>query len=182
MIYASLALDSVVCALGLEFVEKIDLKKLVDMLLAAYADEWIASYYYTLTAYTIKGQNSEEISEHFLEEAEEEWKKHARMIADRLQDLDIDPPREFSKLWEISGCKYPEIPSDPYDIDGWIIAAVKAEECAIKAYRELYSYTHGKDPVTEELAEDILRDEVRHRTALLNLLSREGAKRIQGRS
>ncbi len=162
-----------------EFVEKIDMRKLVDMLLAAYADEWVASYYYTLTAYAIKGHNSEQISKHFLEEAEEEWKKHARMIANRLQDFDVDPPRDLAKLWEISGCKYPEVPSDPYDIDGWIIAAVMAEECAIKTYKELYAYTHGRDPATGELAEDILRDEVRHRTGLLNLLSREGLKRIQ---
>ncbi len=165
--------------MGVEIEESLDREKLINMLLAAYADEWIASYYYTLTAYAIKGQTSEEIAEHFLKEAEEEWKKHARKIADRLQDLDVDPPREFTKIWELSGCKYPEIPNDPYDIDGWIIAAIKAEECAIKAYRELYNYTHMRDPVTEELAEDLLRDEVRHRTMLLNLLSKEGLKRFK---
>jgi bacterioferritin len=60
-----------------------------------------------------------------------------------------------------------------------LIAAIKAEECAIKTYRELYSFTHGRDPVTEEIAEEILRDEVRHRTNLLNLLSKEGLKRLE---
>jgi Protein distantly related to bacterial ferritins len=97
------------------------------------------------------------------------------MIADRLQDFDVDPPKDITKLWDISGCKYPSIPSDPYDIDAWIEAAIKAEECAIGGYKKLYEYTHGKDPVTEELAEEILRDEVRHRTELRNLLTRERA-------
>ncbi len=156
----------------LEFIGNVDKGKIVEMLLSAYADEWIAAYYYTLTAYTIKGPLSEEIGEHFLKEAEEELNKHARMIADRLQDLDVDPPRDIAKLWDISSCKYPPLPEDPYDVDAWLVAAVKAEECAISVYRKIFEYTHGKDPVTEELAEDILRDEVRHRTELKNLLSK----------
>ncbi len=152
-------------------------EKIVEKLLSAFADEWVAAYFYTLTAYSIKGNLSEEIAEHFLKEAEDEI-RHARMIADRLQDFDVDPPRDFTKLWEISGCKYPPIPDDPYDIDGWIKAAVEAERCAIKAYKELYDLTHGYDPVTEELAEDLLRDEVRHETMLRNLLSKDAAKKL----
>lgn len=166
--------------MSIEFIGSIDKDKIIKMLLSAYADEWIAAYYYVLTAYSLRGHLSEELAEHFLKEAEEEIGKHSRMIADRLQDFDVDPPREFTKLWELSECKYPEIPQDPYDVDGWIIAAVKAEECAIKSYRDIFEYTHGRDPVTEELAEDILRDEVRHRTALINLLSPHGVKRLKG--
>ena len=102
---------------SLEFVEPIDVKKLIDMLLSAFADEWIASYY-TLTAYAIQGHVSEEIAENFLKKAEEEWGKHARMLADRLQDFNVHPPRQFTTLWEISSCKYPKTPEDPFDIDG----------------------------------------------------------------
>ncbi|MFN3803444.1 MAG: ferritin-like domain-containing protein [Pyrobaculum sp.] len=157
----------------MEFAGHVDKDEVVKRLLSAFADEWIAAYYYIYTAYVIRGPLSEEISEHFLKEAEEEINKHAKMIADRLQDFDVDPPSDFAKLWEISGCKYPPLPQDPYDIDGWIATAVKAEECAIAAYRELYRLTHGVDPVTEELAEEILADEVRHRTSLKNLLSKK---------
>jgi len=164
-----------------EFVEKIDVKRLIDMLLSAWADEWVAAYYYTLTAYTVQGPHAEEIAELFLKEAEEEWGKHARMLADRLQDLGVHPPRLFTTIWELSKCKYPEVPEDPFDIDGWLIAAIKAEECAITTYRELYAFTHGRDPVTEEIVEDILRDEVRHRTTLVTLLSRDGLKRLESR-
>ncbi len=111
--------------------------------------------------------------------AEEELNKHARMIADRLQDFDIDPPRSFEDLYKLSGCKYPELPENPYDIDGFLIAAVKAELCAIKGYKELYEMVKDRDVVTEELAEEILGDETKHRTELVNLLSREGVNRLK---
>lgn len=153
--------------------------KIVKKLLEAYADEWIAGYYYQLTAITIQGPNSETIAKHFLEEAEEEINKHSRLIAERLNQLNVDLPRDFSKLMEISGCKYPPIPNDPHDLDGWIIAAIKAEMCAINAYKELYELTHGVDPVTEELAEELLADETKHRTDLTDLLTKEGLKRLE---
>ncbi len=165
--------------IGVEVSPGYDTGRVVEKLLSLFADEWIAGYYYTLTAYTIKGPNSDTVSELFLKEAQEEIGKHARMIADRLQDFDVDPPRDFKSLYEISGCKYPRLPEDPYDIDGFIIAAVKAEICAIKGYRELYDLAHGPDPVTEELAEDLIRDESRHRTELVNLLSRDGLERLR---
>jgi len=164
---------------GQELFPKADVKKIVEKLLSAYADEWIAGYYYMLTAELVQGPNSKVIEEEFRKEAEEEITKHARMIAERLQELGVEPPRDFTKLWEISGCKYPPLPSDPFDVDGFLIAAVKAEICAIKAYKELYELTHGVDPATEELAEDLLRDEVRHRTEMVNLLSKEGLERLK---
>lgn len=148
-------------------------------LLSAYADEWIAGYYYMLTAELVQGHMSGVIAEEFRKEATEEITKHARMIAERLNELGVDPPKDFTKLWEISGCKYPELPEDNHDIDGFLIAAIKAEICAIKAYKELFDLTHGVDPATEELAEDLLRDEVRHRTEMVNLLSKEGLERLR---
>lgn len=164
---------------GQEFVKSVDLEKIKEKLLKAFADEWVAGYYYMLTAEIVQGPLSDVIADEFKKEAMEEISKHATAIAERLAELGVEPPRDFSKLWEISGCKYPPLPGDPFDVDGFIIAAVKAEICAIKAYRELYELTHGVDPVTEELAEDLLRDEVRHRTEMVNLLSREGLERLK---
>ncbi|MCX8196035.1 MAG: ferritin-like domain-containing protein [Acidilobaceae archaeon] len=163
-----------------EFVKQVDEKRLSQALLAAYADEWVAGYYYTLTAYSIQGPVAGEIAENFLKEAKEELTKHAIMIAERLQSLEVELPRDFKALFEISRCKYPELPQDPFDVDGWLIAAIKAEECAIEGYKELYELTHGKDPVTERLAVELLEDEVRHRTELMSLLSEEGLKRLVG--
>ncbi|MCE4603886.1 MAG: ferritin [Aeropyrum sp.] len=163
---------------GHELSPKADIEAIKEKLLSAYADEWIAGYYYMLTAEIIQGPNSGVIAEEFRKEAVEEITKHASEIAKRLNELGVDPPRDFTKLWSISSCKYPPIPDDPFDIDGFIIAAVKAEICAINAYKELFDLTHGVDPATEELAEDLLRDEVRHRTEMTNLLSKEGLARL----
>ena len=151
----------------------------VKALLEAYADEWIAGYYYMLTSTLIQGPQSEAIAKHFQEEAHEEITKHATAIADRLQQLGAEPPKSFQELWALSPCKYPELPDDPFDIEGFIIAAIKAEICAINQYKRLYQLTHGKDPVTEELAEELLVDETRHRTELVGLLSREGLERLK---
>lgn len=154
-------------------------EEIIQKLLEAYADEWVAGYYYQLTAITLQGPLSEILSKHFLEEAEEEINKHARMIAERLDQLDVELPRDFSQLMQISGCKYPPIPNDPYDTDGWLIAAIKAEICAINAYKKLYELTHSVDPVTEELVEELLADETKHRTDLISLLTKEGLERLK---
>ncbi len=165
--------------LGQELDPKAPREEIVKALLSAYADEWVAGYYYMLTAQLVQGPLSGVVAEEFRKEALEEISKHAAAIADRLEELGVEPPRSFQELWSLSGCKYPELPRDPFDVDSFIIAAVKAEICAIKAYKRLYELSHGVDPVTEELAEDLLRDEVRHRTEMVNLLSREGLERLE---
>ena len=165
--------------LGHELSPDTPIKEIIEALLAAYADEWLAGYYYSLTAALVQGPGSTIIAEEFQREAEEEITKHAKMIAERLQQLGTEPPRDFRSLYELSGCKYPPLPSDPYDIDGFLIAAVKAEICAINAYKRLYHLAHGRDPVTEELAEELLADEVEHRTRLTGLLSKEGLERLK---
>jgi len=164
---------------GQELRQDAPLQEIVKALIEAYADEWVAGYYYMLTAQLVQGPNSEVIAKHFTSEAMEEIGEHAKLIGERLEQLGEEPPRDFASLYQTSPCKYPELPGDPYDIDGFIIAAVKAEICAIKAYRRLYDLAHGRDPVTEDLARRLLADEVRHRTELVNLLSREGLERLE---
>ena len=165
--------------LGQELSPKAPREEIVKALVSAYADEWIAGYYYMLTAQLVQGPLSQVIAEEFAREAEEEITRHARMIAERLQQLGAEPPRDFASLWEASGCKYPPLPDDPFDAEGFIIAAVKAEICAINAYKRLYDLAHGVDPVTEELAEELLADEVEHRTRLTGLLTWEGLERLK---
>ncbi|MCE4625756.1 MAG: ferritin [Desulfurococcales archaeon] len=165
--------------LGQELTNKEAKNRIVELLLQAYADEWIAGYYYMLTAELLQGPLSEVLGEEFRREASEEITVHARRIAERLQELGAEPPRDFREIWNLSGCKYPQLPTDPYDVDGFIIAAVRAEMCAIEAYKKLYMVSRDADPVTEELVEDLLRDEVAHKTKMLNLLSAEGVQRLK---
>lgn len=96
-----------------EFLGPVDREEIIKRLLAAYADEWVAGYYYTVTAYSIKGPLSEEIAEHFLEEAKEEILKHAKAIADRLQDFDVDPPESFQNCGSCQSVNTPLCPTTP---------------------------------------------------------------------
>lgn len=156
----------------MEHKREIDKQKLIEMLKRAYADEWIAGYYYLLISYFVKGPFSEDIEELFSEIGKEELEEHTKMIADRLQQLGEDPPSDFKSLWELSPCKFPELTSDPYNIQLLLKIGVEAEECAIKTYEELYRYTHGVDPITEEIVRHLLYDETEHRTKFDNLRSK----------
>ncbi len=148
-------------------------KKIVELLLGALADEFLAYHQYILTAYALKGPLSEELSEVFKTIAEDELKDHFYKLANRLQDFDVDIP-DFRDLWSLSHCKQARLPSDPYDVDGWLRAGLEAEECAIKYYRSIYDTVKDKDPVTEEIIEEILADEVEHYTLFKNLISKTG--------
>ena len=96
---------------------------------------------------------------------------------DRLQSFDGDP-LGFRDLWNLSKYKYPELPNDPYDVDTWLTAAVKAEACAIEHYREIYEYVSSNDPVIEEIIENIVKDEAEHETIFRTLLSKGRARKV----
>ncbi|MET1128278.1 MAG: ferritin-like domain-containing protein [Thermoproteota archaeon] len=148
----------------------IDPRRVVDLLVGALADEFLAYHQYVLTAYALKGHVSEELAEVFKKIAEDELNDHFHKLAQRLQDFDVDIP-DFRDLWSLSRCKQPELPDNPYDVDAWLKAGIEAEECAIRYYREIYGEVKDRDPVTEEIVEDILADEVEHHTLFKNLLS-----------
>ena len=149
----------------------VDPEKVVKYLLAALSDEILAFHQYMLTAYAVKGPYSEEISEIFKRIAEDELNDHFKRLAERLQDYNVDIP-DFRDFWSLSRCKQPRLPDDPYDIDAWLKAAIEAEECAIRFYREIYDYVRDRDVRTEELIEHILSDEIEHYTLFKNLLTR----------
>ncbi len=156
----------------------VDPDTLVKYLLSAFADEVLAWYQYYVSAYAVKGNISTKIEEIFRKIAEDELNDHAKKLADRLQDFDVDPP-DFREIWQLSRCRQTQLPEDSHDIDGFLIAAVLAEKCAINHYKEIYKYVFGKDPITEEIIEDIIRDESEHETVFKNLLSKEGLKRLE---
>lgn len=148
-------------------------EKVVELLKRAYADEWIAGYYYVFLGYFARGLFSEDIAELFTKVAKEELEEHTKMIADRLAQLDEDPPFDFRALWDLSTCKFPELPKDPYDAVSILKAGVEAEECAIKVYKELFEYVHCVDPVTEDVVRHILADEEEHRALFNNMLPKQ---------
>lgn len=156
----------------------VDVDVLVKHLLSAFADEILAWYQYYVSAYAVRGNVSTEIEDVFKEIGDDELNDHAKKLADRLQDFDVDPP-DFRDLWQLSKCRQTELPADPHDIDGFLIASILAEKCALEHYREIFNYVFGKDPVTEEIIEDIIKDEAEHETVFRNLLSKNGLKKLE---
>ena len=153
-------------------IRDIDPKKIVDYLLSALADELLAFYHYRIAASALKGNLSEEIAEVFKKTAEDELEDHFEKLVNRLQDFDVDLP-DFRDIWSLSRCRYPDLPEDPYDIDAWLKTGLEAEKCALEAYREIYDYVKDKDPVTEEMIEEIISDEAEHFTLFRDLLSKK---------
>jgi bacterioferritin len=150
-------------------VVEVDLKELTGALRRAYLDELLASHSYWITALVAEGFHGEELAEHFKEEAAEEL-KHAEKLATRILELGGDPV-VAPGAWE-AGANGPFVPprADYGDANGMIQDQIKAESGAIDAYNKLAKMTFGKDPVTYQLATELLADEVRHEEFLENLL------------
>ncbi|MDR7415966.1 MAG: ferritin-like domain-containing protein [Armatimonadota bacterium] len=154
---------------------ELDVEQLVQELKRAYLDELLAFYSYWLTAQVAEGWHGEELVEHFEQEAREEL-EHAKKLALRIVELGGDPV-VHPKDWE-AGANAPWTAprGDWSDADGMVEDQLRAERQAIEVYNRLAKLTFGKDPVTYQLATELLADEVRHEEFLEAL----SAKRRRG--
>jgi bacterioferritin len=140
-------------------ISTVDLDKLLDMLNAALAEEWLAYYQYWIGARLMEGPMRSEVEPELLVHANEEL-AHAELVADRIVQLGGTPvinPADWTKL---SRCAYEE-PSDPY-IEVILEQNLKGERCAIQRYQEIADFTAGKDHSTHQMAIQILNDELEH--------------------
>ncbi|MDR7554625.1 MAG: ferritin-like domain-containing protein [Armatimonadota bacterium] len=151
---------------------ELDVEQLLAELRKAYLDELLAFYSYWITALVAEGWHGEELTEHFKNEARDEL-GHAEKLATRIIELGGDPV-VHPVDWE-RGANGPWTAprADRADADGMVADQLKAEAAAIQAYQRLAKMTFGKDPVTYQLATELLADEVRHEEFLENLLSRK---------
>ena len=144
-----------------------DVKELVNLLNKAFADEWLAYYQYWLGAKVVAGPMKSACITELLEHAADEL-RHADMVAERILQLGGTPLLE-PKLWyTMTNCGY-DVPDDPY-IRKILEQNIKGEQCAITVYNTLVKTTRDSDPVTYNLALQILQDEVEHEEDLQALL------------
>ncbi len=136
----------------------LNVEELIEMLNKALADEWLAYYQYWVGAKVVTGPMREAAVAELVEHANDEL-RHAGMLADRILQLGGKPLLSPDD-WKKSNCGY-EAPSDP-KIRKILEQNVKGEQCAIETYNELLNLTQGKDPVTYQIAFEILKDEVEH--------------------
>jgi bacterioferritin len=136
-----------------------DVKEVVRLLNRAFADEWLAYYQYWLGAKVAKGPMKEAVIAELMQHAADEL-RHAGMLADRIIQLGGTPILE-PKLWyDATDCGY-DPPADP-DVVKLLAQNIKGEQCAIKGYKGMMDATKDADPVTYNMALQILQDEVEH--------------------
>jgi bacterioferritin len=156
-----------------------DVEKLLKLLNAAYASEWLAYYQYWLGAKVIKGPMKNAVAAELLLHSTEEL-SHADMLANRIIQLSGTPVTEPKAWYEQSPCAY-DAPNDPY-VAVLLDQNIAGEQCAISTYKDLMDTTKDKDMVTYNMALTILEQEVEHEEDLqslredLELMVTRGAK------
>lgn len=143
---------------GIEIVG-MDVKELIDLLNKAFADEWLAHYQYWLGAKVIKGPMKEAVIAELLQHAADEM-RHADMLANRIVQLGGTPITTPKKWFDLTNCGY-DAPEDPF-VKVILEQNIKGEQCAIVTYQKMMQITRDKDPVTYNMALQILEDEVEH--------------------
>lgn len=137
----------------------VDVKKLLEMLNAALAEEWLVYYQYWIGARLMEGPMRSEVEPELLLHATQEL-NHAVLVVSRIIQLGGTPiinPADWTKH---ARCKYDE-PSDPY-IEVILEQNLRGERCAIQRYQEIADFTNGKDHSTHQMAVQILNEELEH--------------------
>ena len=144
-----------------------DVDKVLELLNRAFADEWLAYYQYWLGAKLIAGPMKDNIAAELLQHAADEL-RHADMVANRIIQLGGTPITTPKNWFALANCGYEE-PLDPY-VKVILEQNIAGEQCAISVYHNLIETVGMKDPVTQNMAVQILQDEVEHEEDLQSLL------------
>ncbi|QSW99766.1 ferritin-like domain-containing protein [Haloterrigena alkaliphila] len=135
--------------------------EITDLLTEAYNDELETVMNYLSNAIVLDGIHAEEVKESLEEDIQEEL-DHARLLGERLKQLDEAPPG--SEQFEAKQHSL-QPPEDTTDVQSVIEGVLEAEEGAIETYRSLVDAAdEANDPVTEDVAVTILTDEEAHHT------------------
>lgn len=143
---------------GREIVGK-NAEKILELLTKAFADEWLAYYQYWLGAKVARGPMKEAVIAELLQHAADEL-RHADLLANRIVQLGGTPVDSPKGWYEKTNCGY-DPPSDPY-VAVLLKQNIQGEQCAIGVYNAMLAATQNSDPVTYNLALQILQDEVEH--------------------
>jgi len=131
----------------------------VELLRTAYWMEIETVMSYLAASVNLDGVRAQEIKESLREDVEEEL-GHAKLFAERIKDLYGVVPGSEDFTAEQSYLQPPEEQTDTVHV---IRGVIKAETGAIEHYTRIVEETDGVDPVTQDMAIDILSDEQSHR-------------------
>jgi bacterioferritin len=143
---------------GIEIVD-MNVKELIKVLNKAFSDEWLAYYQYWIGAKIVKGPMKEAVIAELTQHAADEL-RHADMISMRIIQLGGTPVTKPEDWYKNTNCGY-DAPDNPF-VKNVLEQNIKGEQCAIVTYKKLINLTVNKDPVTSNIALQILQDEVGH--------------------
>jgi bacterioferritin len=138
---------------------KEDREQLIQMLTKAYWMEIETVMSYITNSINPDGVRAQEIIESLEEDIEEEL-GHARQYGARIKELYGVVPGSLDFKAEQS---FLQPPDEQTDIVHVIKGVIEAESSAIEHYNAIIEFCEGRDPVTQDMVIDILRDEEGHR-------------------
>lgn len=141
--------------------------RVLELLIEAYFDELETMMNYIAVSENLETVAGEEVAESFSGDVSDEL-NHAQRLAERIHILGGDVP--VSAAFEPDQIQYQTVGSE--DVEEAIEAAISAEQDAQEVYRELIEAAVAfDDPVTEDLAIELLEDEEGHERELRDLLA-----------
>src|SRR5215208_4477614 len=136
-----------------------DREKIIELLTKAYWMEIETVMSYIANSVNPDGVRAQEIKESLETDIQEEL-GHAQQFAARIKELYGVVPGSLEFSGEQS---YLQPPDEQVDIVHVIKGVIEAESGAIRHYNEIIEFCEGRDPVTQDMVIDILRDEEGHR-------------------
>ena len=137
---------------------KDDREQLIELLTRAYWMEIETVMSYMANSINPDGVRAQEIIESLEQDVQEEL-GHARRFGQRIKELYGVVPGSLDFQAEQS---YLQPPDQQTDIVHIIKGVVEAETGAINHYNSIIEFCEGRDPVTQDMVIDILRDEEGH--------------------
>ena len=134
-------------------------EEIIELLSRAYWMEIETVMSYLANSVNPDGVRAQEIKESLEEDIQEEL-GHARQFAERIKELYgvVPGSTEFS-----AEQTYLQPPDEQTDVVHVIRGVIEAEVSAIEHYNRIIDSCERKDPVTQDMVIDILRDEEGHR-------------------
>ena len=145
----------------------INVDRIVELLNKALADEWLAYYQYWIGSKLVAGPMKDAVITELLQHATDEL-RHADMVTTRIIQLGGTPLISPEEWFKQTNCGY-DAPKDPF-VEKVLEQNIKGEQCAITVYNSLIQEVGMKDPVTYNIAVQILQDEVEHEEDLQSIL------------
>jgi len=147
----------------------VDVKKLLDLLIAGVSAEFTTYYYYTILRMHCVGLEGEGIKE-IVEDARIEDRNHFEAMTPRIYELGGSLPEDIREFANKAACPDAKLPENWRDVKEIIKVLLAAEQCAIKSWAAVCEMTNGKDPRTYDIAQRIMQEEIEHEAWFLELL------------